>query len=269
MTHFEEQVCVVTGAGSGIGRSLALALGERGALLALSDVDADAVAATAEAVTARGGAATPYCLDVADRSAVLTHADEVAADLGPAFAIINNAGVGLQAGVAEVRWEDFDWLMGINFWGVVHGTKAFLPQIESTSGHVVNVTSALSLVGVSRSSAYCSSKFGARGFTESLRTELRGRGSPARVTCVLPGAIATNIPHTARMMDESQRAKRVADFAKVARTSADKAAAVILRGVERGRGRILVGPDAVALHWASRFGGTDAIATLLRGRGLA
>ena len=185
-------------------------------------------------------------LDVADRAAVLAYADEVTQDLGEANLVINNAGVALMATVEEMAWEDLDWLMGINFWGVIHGTKAFLPHlIASGDGHLVNISSVFGLVGVPSQSAYNAAKFGVRGFTEALRQEMLIAQHPVAVSCVHPGGIKTNIARDARaardLIPVEERSER---FETAARTTPEKAAAVILRGVDRKSPRILIGADA-------------------------
>jgi NAD(P)-dependent dehydrogenase (short-subunit alcohol dehydrogenase family) len=257
MKDFNGRVAVITGAGSGIGRALALELAGRGARLALSDVNAVAVADSAASCEKLGVQAKGYVLDVADRQAVHAHADEVVADFGQVNLVVNNAGVAVMATVEEMTYEDFDWIMGINFWGVIHGTKAFLPHlIASGEGHLVNVSSVFGLVGVPTQSAYNATKFAVRGFTEALRQEMLIEKRPVGVSCVHPGGIRTNIARDARSTADIPDEKKASDFAKIARTSPESAAKTILRGVERNRARILIGPDAYVIDAAPRVLGS-------------
>ena len=208
MKDFNGKVAAITGAASGIGRALALELAGRGAELALSDIDVDGLAETQAQVAKRAPSAkvTTTRLDVADRDAVFAWAGQVVADHGKVNVIVNNAGVALGATVEQMKITDFEWLMGINFWGVVHGTQAFLPHLKATGdGHVVNVSSVFGLIGIPSQSAYNAAKFGVRGFTEALRMELDIAGEGVSATCVHPGGIKTNIAKNARMhLDEGQ-----------------------------------------------------------------
>lgn len=244
MKHFENKVAVVTGAGSGIGRALALDLAGRGTRLALSDIDTTAVADTAARCEKLGVKAIPYELDVADRGAVYAHADDVRSEFGGANLVVNNAGVALGADVLDMAWDDFEWLMNINFWGVAYGTKAFLPDlIASGEGHIVNVSSVFGLMGIPSQSAYNAAKFAVRGFTEALRQEMRISRHPVGVTCVHPGGVKTNIAVNARGVDvDPETVKR--GFEMIAFTKPESAARTILRGVERNQARVLIGPDA-------------------------
>jgi NAD(P)-dependent dehydrogenase (short-subunit alcohol dehydrogenase family) len=193
--HFTDRVAVITGAGSGIGRALALELAERGAQLALSDINEASVSETVTLCQNRGAQAKGYRLDVADREQVTAHAAEVVEHFGRVNIVVNNAGVALKANVEEMSYTDLDWLMGINFWGVVHGTKAFLPHlIASGDGHLVNISSVFGLIGVPTQSAYNAAKFGVRGFTEALRQEMLIDRRPVGVSCVHPGASRRTSP---------------------------------------------------------------------------
>ncbi|MEC8896759.1 MAG: SDR family NAD(P)-dependent oxidoreductase, partial [Pseudomonadota bacterium] len=198
MKDLNNKVAVVTGAGSGIGRSLAKSLAARGCRLALSDVNEAGLAETAASL---GGAEVKtYRLDVSDRDAIYAHAAQVRKEFGQVNLIINNAGVALSATVREMTDADFKWVMDIDFWGVAHGTRAFLPYlIESGDGHVVNISSVFGLIGVPKQSAYNAAKFAVRGFTESLRQEMKLENQPVQVSCVHPGGIRTNIANAARM----------------------------------------------------------------------
>ena len=260
MKHFDDRVAAVTGAASGIGRELAVALAGHGCHLAISDLNEAGLAETA-ALAQRAGAVrvTTQRLDVADRDAVFAWADAVAAEHGQVNMIFNNAGVGLGATVEHMAIGDFEWLMGINFWGVVHGTQAFLPHLRAAGdGHVINISSLFGLLSVPSQSAYNAAKFAVRGFTESLRQELDMLDCGVSSTTVHPGGIKTAISRNARMdrslrdlgMDEETAGR---DFEKNFITSADKAARIILRAVRRDRRRVLVGPDAVLLDKVQRL----------------
>jgi NAD(P)-dependent dehydrogenase (short-subunit alcohol dehydrogenase family) len=257
MKNFTDRVAVITGAGSGIGRALALDLAGRGARLALSDVDEVAVADTAARCEKLGVQAQGYQLDVSDRAAMTAHADQVVAEFGRVNLVVNNAGVALMATVEEMSYEDFDWIVGINFWGVVHGTKAFLPHlIASGDGHLVNISSVFGFVGVPTQSAYNATKFAVRGFTEALRQEMLLEKRRVGVSCVHPGGIRTNIARDARAPENSTSQQRANDFSRIARTTPEQAAKTILRGVERKRARILIGPDAYVFDAAPRLLGS-------------
>ncbi len=254
MRQFAGKVAVITGAGSGIGRALALDLAGRGARLAVSDVDQDRIADTVARCTERGAQAKAYRLDVADRAAVLAHADEVVGDFGQVNLVVNNAGVALTAPVLDMSWDDLEWVMNIDFWGVVHGTKAFLPHlISSGDGHIVNMSSVFGLVGVPTQSAYNAAKFAVRGFTEALHQEMAIGRHPVGVSCVHPGGIRTNIARDARAHPDWDSPEGREKFDKVVPTTPEKAAKIILRGVQANHARILVGPDAYAFDATARI----------------
>jgi butyryl-CoA dehydrogenase len=255
------RVAAITGAGSGIGRSLANALARRGAHLALSDIDEIGLAETVVQCEGAAVKVTSQHLDVADREAMYAWADQVVEDHGKVNLIFNNAGVALGATIEAMSYEDFEWLININFWGVVYGTKAFLPYLKAAGeGHIVNVSSVFGLISVPSQSAYNAAKFAVRGFTDALRMELELERCGVSCTTVHPGGIKTNIARNARM-DESvasltggaERARK--DFDKVAKTSPERAAGQILKAVERDRGRVLVGPDAKVIDLMSRLPG--------------
>jgi NAD(P)-dependent dehydrogenase (short-subunit alcohol dehydrogenase family) len=251
------KTAVITGAGSGIGRALALNLADRGAQLAISDIDLTRAAETAGLCEKAGARVVPYELDVANREAILAHATQVVGEFGKVNLVVNNAGVGLMANVVDMSFEDLDWLMGINFWGVINGSKAFLPHlIASGDGHLVNISSVFGFVGVPSQSAYNAAKFGVRGFTEALRQEMLIARHPVGVHCVHPGGIRTNIARDARSSEpvsDAEREKQAADFARAARTTPEQAAATILRGVDRNKPRILIGPDAYVFDAVPRI----------------
>lgn len=254
MTSISGKVAVVTGAGSGIGRALAYDLARRGAKLALSDIDTDGLAETVRQVQVIGAPVRSQRLDVTDRAAVLAHADTVAAEYGTVNLVFNNAGIAFTGDIAEMTFEQIERVLAVDFWGVVHGTKAFLPYlISSGDGHVVNVSSLFGLMAVPGQSAYNAAKFAVRGFTEALRQEMLLSGAPVRVTCVHPGGIKTAIARNAGAV-EGKDAAKLAEFfdARLAKTSPEAAARSILRAVTGNRPRAVVGPDAKALDLAVR-----------------
>ena len=250
MKHLDDKVAAITGAGSGIGRALALELARRRAHLALSDVDADGLEETARRARRDGLRVTAATVDVADRDAVGAWADAVAAEHGRVNLIVNNAGVALGAPVDRMAYADLEWLMGINFWGVVHGTKAFLPHLKAAGeGHVVNISSVFGLAGIPSQSAYNAAKFAVRGFTEALRIELDIERCGVSATSIHPGGIKTNIARNARMdpgmdelSDDPEAARR--DLEKAFITSPEKAAAAIVKAVQLDKRRAMIGPDA-------------------------
>lgn len=260
MRSFRGKVAAVTGAGSGIGRALALKLAAEGCSLSLGDIDEAGAAATAALVAKHGVKATAARVDVADREAVFAWAAATVRDHMSVNLIFNNAGVSLGSSLEGTSAEDFQWLMGINFWGVVHGTQAFLPHLRASGeGHVVNVSSVFGLVSVAGQSAYNASKFAVRGYTECLRQELELTRAPVSATCVHPGGVRTNIARASRMT-ESLRQLGPTDlgatqraFEKAFRTTPEAAAETILRAVRRNKRRVLVGADALAIDLVQRL----------------
>ena len=257
MRTFYDQVAAVTGAGSGIGRALARELARRGVHLALADIDEVGLAETVALCEGSGVKVTSRRVDVADREAVYAWADQVVDEHGRINLVINNAGVSLSATVEAMTYEDFEWLMGINFWGVIYGTKAFLPHLKASgNGHIVNLSSVFGLVSVPSQSAYNAAKFAVRGFTDALRMELEIAGDPVSATTVHPGGVKTNIARNGRI-DDSARAISGGgspdDFDRIAMTTPDKAAKDILLAVEHDRRRVVVGADGKAIDLVSRL----------------
>jgi len=271
MEHLQGRVAAITGAGSGIGRALAIELAGHGAHLALSDVDEVGLAETVTRAEGLGVKVTSARVDVADRDAVHRWADQVVADHGAVHLVFNNAGVALGATVEGMSYDDLEWLMGINFWGVVHGTKAFLPHLKTAGeGHVVNISSVFGLLGIPSQSAYNAAKFAVRGFTDALRMELEIDPCGVSATTVHPGGIKTNIAKNARMdesvtdlADDPEQARR--DFEKLFMTSPEKAAKQIVAAVQKDKRRALIGPDAKVLDLISRLPAGLVQGVLIRG----
>lgn len=253
------RVAAVTGAAGGIGRAVAVQLADRGADVAVSDIDEEGLAETADLVVDRGAEVHRSVVDVADREAVQGWADEVVEQFDDVHLIVNNAGVSVSASVEGLSYEDLDWIMDINFRGVVHGTKAFLPYIRRAGeGRVVNVSSVFGLIASPTQSAYNASKFAVRGFTESLRAELALDDAAIGASTVHPGGIDTDIVRNSRVGDtgiaDRSREEVVREFEKeIARLSPDEAAEIIVDGIRRENGRILVGVDAKLLDIMQRI----------------
>ena len=267
MRTFDGKVAVITGAGSGIGRELALNLAARGAVLALSDKDEVGLLETAERCTARHAREVhTEKLDVSDRGAMAAYAEGVAADLGRVNAVFNNAGVALHGDFEETPYDEFEWIMNVNFWGVVNGTKEFLPHlIASGDGHVVNISSLFGLMGMPGQTAYNASKFGVRGFTEALRMEMLIAKHPVQVTTVHPGGIKTAIARNARCTESHDQASVAQMFdRKLAKTTAEDAARTIVDGVLRNKPRIVVGSDAKLLDAYVRLAGARYQSTVAK-----
>ncbi len=247
MRNYRDKTIVITGAGGGIGAAMAKEFATRGAHLALSDINAAGLEDTVQRCSARGAKVSGEVLDVADRDAIYDYAGDVASTFGEVHVVINNAGVAVHGPVIDTADDDLEWIMRINFWGVVHGSRAFLPHlIASGGGQLANVSSVFGLIAAPKDAAYNASKFAVRGFTESLRQELRLAGAPVSVSCVLPGGIKTGIARSARVTgDDPDGVQKL--FDRVALTASDKAARIIINGLRRDRARILVGPDALAI----------------------
>lgn len=253
MGYCSGKTAVITGAGSGIGRELAIELNRQGCALHLGDIDEAGLAATMADLPRREVAAEPHRVDVAEKAEVDGWADAIAGRPGGVDIVINNAGVAYSARVDACDYAEVQWLMSINFWGVVHGTMAFLPLLKAAPrGHLVNMSSIFGIIGVPTQSAYNAAKFAVRGYTESLRQELAG--SSVHVCCVHPGGVSTNIARNSRGGDPGLSSdERAAQFESLARTTSAEAAAQIIRAVERRQRRLLIGRDARLIDLLARL----------------
>lgn len=247
MRDFLAKTVVITGAGSGIGRELAKQFANKGAFLAISDIDEKGVRDTEELIRAKGGKAVAAVLDVSDRAAVYRYADQVQNEFGRVDVVINNAGVTVSERIDALSYDDFEWVMNINFWGVVYGTKAFLPFLkQAKEAYVVNISSLFGLVAFPTQGSYNASKFAVRGFTEALRYELED--TSVMPVCVHPGGIDTNIVSNARFHQGddgcSDHQAAIRDFSRMAKTSPEDAAKCIVDALMHKNKRVLIGNDA-------------------------
>lgn len=256
MKSFSQRVAVITGAGSGMGRALAIELARQNCAVAISDVVEETLSETAAMLGEYNVKVSSTCLDIADRSAVERYAKDTYETFGKINLVFNNAGVSVIDSVEHMSHSDFEWLMNINFWGVVHGTKAFLPYLRQTDqAHIINTSSIFGILSFPSQSAYNASKFAVRGYTESLRQELSD--THIGVSCVHPGVVKTNIVNTSRYTtadNESPTKDEMNEtFQKMAGLTSEEAALVILNGVKKNKARILVGKDAHFLALIGRI----------------
>lgn len=256
MTISAESVAVITGAGSGIGRALALAFADEGvAGIAISDWNEQTLRETAKLLEEKNATFSSHLVDTSSLAQMERFRDDAVSHHGRATHLFNNAGVGLMGTFEQISLEDFEWLMGVNFWGVIYGCRVFLPILkDQPRAHIINISSVFGIVAPPEQTAYCASKFAVRGFTESLRHELEETN--VRVSSVHPGGIATNIARNSRLGEKTPKeyqAQGVKFFDKVAKTSPKTAAATIIRGIKDENPRILIGKDAKAINLVSRL----------------
>ena len=250
MTAIRGAAAAVTGAAGGIGRALALELAARGCDLALADRDeAGLQAVAAEIAKAGRRKVTVHRVDVGEPAEIADFAQAAISAHPGLNIVVNNAGVALLGQFTEIDQAQFDWLMNINFWGVVHSTRAFLPHLSRQgAAHIVNLSSIFGIIAPPGQTAYAAAKFAVRGFSESLRHELQTANSPIHLTVVHPGGVATNIARNSRtgtgVTDNAQRAEAIDRFDKVAKTTPQAAALRIIQGIEKNKPRILIGHDA-------------------------
>src|SRR5271156_3364482 len=258
MEGFAGKVAAVTGAGSGIGQALALELARSGAAGAISDVDTEGLAQTEEQLKAIGAPVRSDRLDVTEREAFHIYADQINEHFGKVNQIYNNAGIAFTGDVEITQFKDIERVMDVDFWGVVNGTKAFLPHlIASGDGHIINVSSLFGLMAMPGQAAYNSAKFAVRGFTEALRQEMALNGHPVKVTSVHPGGIKTAIARTSTAAEGVAPDAQAKFFDKrLATTTPRRAAEIILDAVRKNKARVLVGPDAKALDLVVRVTGS-------------
>lgn len=259
MKNFKNKVAAITGAGSGMGQQLAILLAKAGCHVSISDVNEKGLAETVELVKPYNVRVTSKKVNVAKLEEVRAWAEETVQNHGSVNMIFNNAGVALGSTVEGSTYEDLEWIMGINYWGVVYGTKEFLPYLKKTGeGHIINTSSLFGLTAQPTQSAYNSTKFAVRGFTESLRQELDIENSGVSALSVHPGGIRTNIANDARMSDSIKSMgmnpeKSAKAFNKLLRMPADEAAQQILDAVLKNKRRLLIGNDAKTLDLVQRI----------------
>ena len=251
MKKFEDKVAVVTGAASGIGRATALRLAERGCAIALADIDDAGLESVAKELSERGTTVSTHRVDVSSSSQMESFAGEVEDTHGAADILINNAGVVIAGTFEQQRLEDLEWLVGINYWGVVYGCHFFLPLLKRREeAHIVNLSSMFGFLGLPEQSGYCATKAAVRALSESLWTELRG--DRIGVTSIHPGCIDTSIIQSGRMEDEASRSE-IQTFFSSRGASPDTVAQAILKGIEKNKLRVRVRPESVATEWMKRI----------------
>jgi NAD(P)-dependent dehydrogenase (short-subunit alcohol dehydrogenase family) len=265
LKQLRDRVAVVTGAASGIGRALSVALARKGCHLALVDLDEAGMREVARAIEAEGRQASVHVVDVADREAMGALPEQVVAEHGHVHVLVNNAGVTVDGTFEEVSLEDLDWIFGVNLWGVIHGCKFFLPHLRhEDEAHIVNVSSLFGIIGVPRQTAYCTTKFAVRGLSESLWCEISRDG--IGVTSVHPGGVRTNIVRQARHAPGADPREMIEAFDRMARWSPERAADRIVGAIERGAPRLRIAGESYVLDWLKRLAPTLTQRLIRRGR---
>ncbi len=263
MKRFQDRVAVVTGAAGGIGRAISEALAKQGCQLALADVDATGLAETASRVEALGRRASQHIVDVANRERMAAFPEEVVHEHGAAHIVVNNAGVTVAKQFADHNLDDLEWIVGINFWGVVYGCKYFLPVLlEQDEAHIVNLSSMFGFIGVPGQSSYCATKFAVRGLSEAMYAELSGTN--VGVTSVHPGFIKTSIVSSSRSDDEGLRQRSHDLFARIG-SPPERVARGIVKAIARRRLRVIVTPEARVTEWVKRLFPTGTQRLIARG----
>ncbi len=248
MKSFNNKVAVITGGASGIGKALAFQLSSAGAKLAIADLDEEALAQTVDEICQRGGEVSSYIVDVADREAVYDFAADVISHYGAVHIVINNAGMVMgSVGIEDLKYDDFARIMDVNLWGVVHGTQAFLPHLlEQAEANLLNISSVYGLTAKAQQTAYSTSKFAVRGFTEAIRQELRG--TSVTVAVVFPGGVQTDLLRNSHLVGDGADTidlERVSkQLEKYVKTTAAEAASAIIEGIKNKATRVLIGEDA-------------------------
>lgn len=251
MKNLKDRVAVVTGAGSGIGRALSIALAQRGCDVAVVDVDAEAAEACAAAVRQVGRRASTHRVDVSNRAEMGRLPEHVIRAHDHVHLLVNNAGVTVGKSFAEHSLEEFGWIVGINFWGTIYGCKFFLPYLRlEHEAYIVNLSSIFGILGMPAQTSYCATKFAIRGFSEALGAELSGTGIGLSV--VHPGAIHTNIVRGSPFSDTEHQERLARKYDRDAMPP-ERAAEIIVRGIQKARPRILVGNDARILDLLKRY----------------
>ena len=257
MQSFENKVAVITGAASGIGRAMSIQLATMGARIAIADVDEEQLKQTSEEILRLGGTVSWHVVDVSNRTAMYNFAEAVMSQYGAVHIVVNNAGVALSnVTVEDLAYEDLEWVLGINLWGVIYGTKAFLPHLlRQSQANLVNISSTFGLTASAKAAAYSTSKFAVRGFTEALRQELSG--TSVSVTVVFPGGIRTNVARHARQAKDGEHipnpGHEVRQFEERAQTTPAEAADQIIDGIRRNAPRVLIGKDARLMDILARL----------------